>query len=194
MLLPTIGNHDTNYRDGATPLYTQAFPGLPKNGPKDLTGFVYSLDLGPVHFVCLASELPTQPHQHGKVQLEWLEQDLKANKQPYTIVFSHDPAYPVGPHKDSSLDAYPKERDALWKLFVDYKITAYIAGHEHLYNRSIRNGIYHLVIGTSGSYPYGGFGGDYYHYATFNTTADGMQVTIIDEVGKQRDQFTLKPR
>jgi predicted phosphodiesterase len=193
-LLPTIGNHDTNYREGAVPLYIQAFPELPKNGPKDFTGFVYSLDLGPVHFVCLASELPSQPHQHGKVQLDWLEQDLKANKQPYTIVFSHDPAYPVGPHLSDSLDVFPKERDSLLKLLVDYKVTAYLAGHEHLYNRSVRNGINQLIIGTSGSSPYSGYGGDYYHYATFNVNSDGMQVTIIDEAGKQRDQFTLKPR
>ena len=193
-LLPTIGNHDTNYRKGATPLYVETFANtLPKNGPDGFVTQVYSLDLGPVHFVSVASELPAQPHQFGKVQMDWLEKDLKANRQPYTFVFSHNPAFPVGPHVGNSLDVYPKERDAFWKLLVDNKVTAYVVGHEHLYNKINKNGVYQLVIGTSGSYPYGGYGGDYYHFATFETTQQGLQMRIIDETGKERDKVIFKP-
>jgi hypothetical protein len=193
-VLPTIGNHETNYRKGATPLYLEAFPKLPQNGPEGFKGYVYSIDVGTVHFISLASELPTQPHRLGKEQLSWLEQDLKATRQPYILMVNHDPAYPVGPHKGNSLDAYPDERDAMWKLLVTHNVTAYIAGHEHLYNKSIRNGVPQLIIGTSGSYPYSGWGGDYYHYANFLVTQEGMNVIIIDEVGKERDRFTLPPR
>ncbi len=193
-LLPTIGNHDTNYRKGALPIYAETFAKtLPKNGPEGFVTQVYSLDLGPVHFVSLASELPSQPHQFGKAQLDWLEKDLKANRQPYTFVFSHNPAFPVGPHVGNSLDVYPKERDAFWKLLVDNKVTAYVAGHEHLYNKINKNGVFQLVIGTSGSYPYGGYGGDYYHFATFETTSQGLQMRIIDETGKERDKVMLQP-
>ena len=193
-ILPTIGNHETNYRKAATPLYLEAFPNLPKNGPADFKGFTYSIDIGAVHFVTLASELPSQPHQLGKVQLDWLEQDLKATRQPYILVISHDPAYPAGPHVGNSLDAYPTERDAFWKLLVANNVTAFIAGHEHLYNKSIRNGVYQLIIGTSGSYPYSGWGGDFYHFASFEVTQQAMTVQIIDESGKERDKIILKPR
>ncbi|NWJ48879.1 MAG: metallophosphoesterase [Chloroflexi bacterium] len=193
-ILPTIGNHETNYRKAATPLYLEAFPDLPKNGPADFKGYAYSLDIGAVHFVSVASELPSQPHQLGKVQLAWLEQDLKATRQPYILVMSHDPAYPAGPHVGNSLDAYPAERDAFWKLLMDNNVTAYITGHEHLYNKSVRNGIYQLIIGTSGSYPYSGWSGDFYHFASFDVTQQAMNVQIIDETGKERDKLTLKPR
>lgn len=189
-ILPTVGNHETNGIAGVLPYFTEAFPALPTNGPAKYKGMTYAYDSGSVHFVSLTSEHPTQFHYIGD-QLDWLEQDLKANRQPYTFVFSHDPAFPVGPHTGSSLDAYPKDRDRLWKLMQTYKVTAFICGHEHLYNRSQQGGLTQLVIGTSGSAIYGGYGGEFYHYGVFKVAQDGVAVKIFDSLGKVRDTFTL---
>jgi Icc protein len=189
-ILPTVGNHETNGIAGVLPYFNEAFPALPDNGPGKYKGITYSYDAGSVHFVSLTSEYPTRFHYVGD-QLDWLEADLKANKQPYTFVFSHDPAYPVGPHTGSSLDAYPKDRDRLWKIMQTYKVTAYICGHEHLYNRSQQGGLTQLVIGTSGSAIYGGYGGEFYHYGVFNVAQNGVAVKIFDSLGKVRDSFTL---
>ena len=189
-ILPTVGNHETNGIAGVLPYFTEAFPALPANGPEKYKGMTYSYDSGSVHFVSLTSEHPTRFHYIGD-QLDWLEKDLKANTQPYTFVFSHDPAFPVGPHTGSALDAYPKDRDKLWKLMQTYKVTAFICGHEHLYNRSQQGGLTQLVIGTSGSAIYGGYGGEFYHYGVFNVAQDGVAVKIFDSLGKVRDTFTL---
>jgi Icc protein len=190
VILPTVGNHETNGIASVLPYFTEAFPALPANGPAKYQGMTYSYDSGSVHFVSLTSEHPTRFHYIGD-QLDWLEQDLKANKQPYTFVFSHDPAFPVGPHAGSSLDAYPKDRDKMWQLFQTYKVTAFICGHEHLYNRSQQGGLTQLVIGTSGSAIYGGYGGEFYHYGVFNVAQDGVAVKIYDSLGKVRDDFKL---
>lgn len=189
-ILPTVGNHETNGIAGVLPYFNEAFPALPANGPEKYKGMTYAYDAGSVHFVSLTSEHPNQFHYIGD-QLDWLEKDLKANQQPFTFVFSHDPAFPVGPHTGSSLDAYPKDRDRLWKLMQTYKVTAFICGHEHLYNRSQQGGLTQLVIGTSGSAIYGGYGGEFYHYGVFNVAQAGVTVKIFDSLGKVRDSFTL---
>jgi hypothetical protein len=189
-ILPTVGNHETNGIAGVLPYFNEAFPALPANGPEKYKGLTYSYDAGSVHFVSLTSEHPSQFHYIGD-QLDWLEKDLKANRQPYTFVFSHDPAFPVGPHTGSSLDAYPKDRDKLWKLMQTYKVSAFICGHEHLYNRSQQGGLTQLVIGTSGSAIYGGYGGEFYHYGVFQVAQEGVAVKIFDSLGKVRDTFNL---
>jgi 3',5'-cyclic-AMP phosphodiesterase len=189
-ILPTVGNHETNGIAGVLPYFNEAFPALPANGPEKYRGLTYSYDAGSVHFVSLTSEHPSQFHYIGD-QLDWLEKDLKANQQPYTFVFSHDPAFPVGPHTGSSLDAYPKDRDKLWKLMQTYKVSAFICGHEHLYNRSQQGGLTQLVIGTSGSAIYGGYGGEFYHYGVFQVAQEGVAVKIFDSLGKVRDTFSL---
>lgn len=193
-LLPTIGNHDTNFVESAEPLYLEAFAAakLPANGPDNYIGHAYSLDVGPVHIVTFGSELPSQPHKIGKQQLAWLEKDLSSNTQPYTLVMSHDPAYPLGPHKGSSLDVYPDDRDALWKLLQKYKVSAYICGHEHLYFRSQRNSVTQIIAGTSGSNLYLGYGGGEFQFYTLLTATDkGLSGKVIDAKGKERDSFNL---
>ncbi len=190
-ILPTVGNHETNGLKSVLPYFNEAFPALPTNGPEGYKGLTYSYDAGSVHFVSITSEHPNRFHQLTQVQLDWLAQDLANNKKPFTFVFSHDPAFPVGPHVGSSLDAYPQERDALWKTMQRFKVTAYICGHEHLYNRSQKGGLTQLIIGTSGSAIYGGYGGEFYHYGVFNVTEQGVAVKIYDTLGKIRDTFTL---
>jgi hypothetical protein len=192
--LPTIGNHDTNFMDWAEPLYLEAFKPdkLPDNGPQNYLGHAYSLDLGPVHLVTFASELPAHPHKIGKQQLAWLEKNLSSTTRPYTIVMSHDPAYPLGPHKGSSLDAYPDDRDALWQMLQKYKVSAYICGHEHLYFRSQRSGVTQIIAGTSGSNLYMGYGGgEFQFYTRLSATDNGLSFKVIDSKGKERDTFNL---
>lgn len=191
VILPTVGNHETNGLKSVLPYFNEAFPKLPTNGPEGYKGLTYSYDLGSVHFVSITSEHPNRFHALGSDQLEWLDNDLAANKQRYTFVFSHDPAFPVGPHTGSSLDAYPKDRDQFWKILQKNKVTAYISGHEHLYNRSQQGGLTHLVIGSSGSAIYGGYGGEFYHYGVFDVTTNGVDVKIYDSQGKERDSFRL---
>ncbi|HWQ15535.1 MAG TPA: metallophosphoesterase, partial [Roseiflexaceae bacterium] len=193
-VLPTPGNHDVRRNAWATDLMVEAFPELPRNGPPGYEGLTYALDYGGVRFISLHSEVFGDPHHLGEAQLAWLEVQLRENPNRYTIVFSHDPAFPVGPHVGSSLDVYPAERDRLWALLREHNATAYIAGHEHLYNRQEIDGVTQIIAGTSGSWPYGGFGGDFQHYVVAEVREDGIAFTVYDIDGVTRDSFVLNAK
>jgi 3',5'-cyclic-AMP phosphodiesterase len=190
-VLVTPGNHDVEGHSWATDMLTAAFPALPANGPAGYERRSYAFDYRGVRFISLDSETFGDSHHLGAAQLAWLEQQLQGNPNQYTIVFSHDPAYPVGPHVGSSLDIYPQERDQLWRLLRDHQVTAYIAGHEHLYNRRQIEGVQQIVAGTSGSAIYGGYGGEFYHYVVGEVGPEGITMVVYDLKGDERDRFRL---
>src|SRR5262245_5144957 len=192
-LLVTPGNHDVQGHSGTTDLLVEAFPELPSNGPTNFVRRVYAVDYRGVRFISLDSE-GGEIHLLNDAQLDWLEGQLRDNPNRYTIVFSHDPAYPVGPHIGSSLDAYPKARDRLWQMLRDYKATAYIAGHEHLYNHQQIAGVHQIIAGTSGSYIYSGYGGEFYHYVIGEVGADAITFVVYDRQGAERDRFVVPAR
>jgi 3',5'-cyclic-AMP phosphodiesterase len=190
-MLVTPGNHDVQNNAWATDLMAEAFPELPENGPAGLKRLVYRYDIAGVRFISVHSEIFGDQHRIGPDQLTWLETQLQDNPNAYTFVYSHDPAFPIGPHIGSSLDSYPAERDQFWALLKQYGVTAYIAGHEHLYNRQTIDGVVQLIVGTSGSFPYSGFGGDFYHYLFAEVTEDGVLMVVYDSQGQERDRFVL---
>jgi hypothetical protein len=190
-LLVTPGNHDVQGHGWAANLLVEAFPELPANGPAGFERRVYSVDYRGVRFISLASESLDAAHLLDSAQLGWLEGQLRDNPNPYTIVFSHDPAYPAGPHVGSSLDVYPKARDRLWQLLREYRATAYIAGHEHLYNHQQVEGVHQIIAGTSGSAIYRGYGGEFYHYVVGEVGARELTFTVYDEQGAERDRFVI---
>jgi 3',5'-cyclic-AMP phosphodiesterase len=193
-MLVTPGNHDVQGNAWATDLMAEAFPELPDNGPDGLKRLTYRLDYRGVRFISLHSEIFGNPHRFGEGQLAWLEGQLQNNPNRYTFVYSHDPAFPIGPHVGSALDVYPAERDAFWAMLKQYGVTAYICGHEHLYNRQIIDGVPQLVVGTSGSWPYGGFGGDFFHYLVAEVAINQITMVVYDSQGQERDRFTLGQR
>ena len=190
-LLVTPGNHDVRGHAWATDLLLEAFPELPENGPEGYERRAYAVDYRGVRFISLDTEAFGGAHRLGQAQLDWLEAQLRDNPNQHTIVFSHDPAYPVGPHLGSSLDAYPDDRDRFWQLLREHGVTAYIAGHEHLYNRRAIAGVEQIVVGTSGSAIYGGYGGAFYHYLVGEVTGEGITIVVYDQRGQERDRFTL---
>jgi hypothetical protein len=192
-LLVTPGNHDVEGGSWADAAMAAAFPDLPSNGPAGLERRTYRYDYRGVRFISITSERYGDPHRISD-QLQWLEQQLQQNPNRYTIVFSHDSAFPVGPHVGSSLDAYPVDRDRFWALLKQYQVTAYIAGHEHLYNRQIIAGVPQLIIGVSGSFPYIGYGGDFYHYLMVEVGPDQLTGVVYDRFGIEQDRFNLPAR
>lgn len=191
-LLPTPGNHDVQSGSWAAALFTEAFPELPTNGPAGLERRTYLVDYRGVRFISLDSERLEAMHLLDEAQLTWLETQLRNNpNHAKTIVFSHDPAYPIGPHIGSSLDVYPQVRDRFWALLRQYGVTAYIAGHEHLYNHQVIDGVHQIIAGTSGSFVYAGSGGEFYHYVVGEVSSTSLTFTVYDQAGQQRDRFTI---
>ncbi|MFN0074549.1 MAG: metallophosphoesterase family protein [Chloroflexota bacterium] len=190
---PCLGNHDVNDSRSSIESFQRQFD-LPMNGPEGMKELVYSLDEGDVHLVCIATALPGSSGVLNEAQMAWLARDLSKTQAPYILVMGHAPAYPVGPHLGGSLDIYPAGRDRFWQLLHEHRVTAYLAGHEHLYNRREIGDITQMILGSSGSEVDGDYPGAFVGYAIFSVETDGLSVVVNDAEGTTRDRFTLAPR
>jgi 3',5'-cyclic AMP phosphodiesterase CpdA len=69
----------------------------------------------------------------NKTQEIWLETALAQSKTPWKIVYGHHPLYSTGAHgQDNDLKVL---RNRLEPLFRKYRVDAYLAGHDHNYER-----------------------------------------------------------
>src|SRR6185436_11309212 len=88
-IFPASGNHEYGTSDAAP--FRQVFV-LPENGGPGGVERWYSYDWGDIHFVVLDTE------KVNATQAAWLDADLAANDQPWTIVYFHKPPYSSGTH------------------------------------------------------------------------------------------------
>ncbi len=69
----------------------------------------------------------------NKTQEIWLQTALQQSKTPWKIVYGHHPLYSTGSHgQDNDLKIL---RSKLEPLLIKYKVDAYLAGHDHNYER-----------------------------------------------------------
>lgn len=155
-LFVVTGNHDVKSENKNTFSYWQENFNLPNNGPDNYKKLVYSFNYGNSHFIVLASDL--KEHVIDDEQLNWLENDLKNNSKLNTFIFFHEPAFPISSKIDESLDKNEKQRDKLWKIIDEYKVTTVFSGHEHFHSRrsidnsvfpQSKNKIYQIIIGNT---------------------------------------------
>ncbi|NSL56298.1 metallophosphoesterase family protein [Uliginosibacterium aquaticum] len=150
--LPAPGNHD--YGTGKADAYFDYFGRIA--GPQR-RGY-YSRKLGGWHIVSLNSELKDE---EARSQLDWLRQDLAANRSRCLLALWHRPVFSSGPHgNDASMLAALPLLEAAGADLV-------LSGHDHHYERFARldtkgrpvsrGGIRHFVVGTGGAglYPEG---------------------------------------
>jgi acid phosphatase type 7 len=138
-LWPCIGNHD---QDDA---YQYLFSvnqdgkagGFPSRNP-----YYYSFDIANLHVVVLdpwklwlqvTGDRDYAPWQR---QLEWLKQDLAANKQDWTVVINHFPMYCDGNYNSDDNAPLADLRELLVPLAEEHGVDLFIAGHDHTYQRS----------------------------------------------------------
>jgi len=144
-LYPVIGNHDVSKKNPVSEkLYCDQF-NLPGNERW------YSFNYGNSHFIVLNSHEFGERHKVAGEQLEWLKLDLRTTKAENNFLFIHEPAYPVKEHLGSSLDKYSADRDTLWALLNKHAVDIFFAGHEHIYHRSVHDGLLHIISGGGGA-------------------------------------------
>ena len=139
VLWPTLGNHDGHTADSASQSgpYYDIFD-LPTKGeaggvPSGTEAY-YSFDYANIHFICLES-YETDRSTSGAMY-RWLESDLAANTQPWTIAFWHHPPYSKGSH-DSDTDSRETDmRRNFNPLLEQYGVDLVLSGHSHSYERS----------------------------------------------------------
>jgi len=137
-----IGNHDARrwafYDIFDFPMQSES-GGLPSGSEK-----YYAIDSGNVHLIMLDSE--TTDLNPGSKLFTWLEKDLQANQQQWTIVALHHPPYTDGGHNsDNPRDSHYKlsmqgrlflVRENLLPLLEKYDVDLVFSGHSHVYERS----------------------------------------------------------
>jgi len=139
---PTLGNHDW-YTTDAQP-YLDYFTLLGNERYYDFVG-------GPVHFFALDSdEHEPDGVNAGSAQAVWLQQGLAASTSPWNIVYMHYPPYSSGQHGSIDWMQWP---------FAAWGADALLAGHDHLYERLLVDGIPYFTNGAGG--------GGLYNFADF---------------------------
>jgi len=194
---PAQGNHDRTGKEKADAVWEKVFSYLPGNGPQGFIKFAYSFDFENSHFVVLDSDKPKE-FLINETQRSWLDKDLSGATKENIFVFFHEPAYPTNSKIGESLDTNPKDRDALWNIFVKYKVSAVFSGHEHIQSRRKVDGIYQFVFGNTNSFdhlaPKAGTAEYYYIGQAFGMVeANGTEITVktYSVQGKLLNSFTL---
>ncbi len=187
-----VGNHEIE-SEMSENIVRSVFE-MPENGPSGFKELIYSFDYKNAHFVMLDTEAFNNFHAIDEEQLKWLKEDIEKIQKKTIFIFGHDPAYPAYNHIGSSLDKYAVERDELWGMFKKYKVSAYICGHEHLYNKAIHDGVYQIIAGGGGapvSAPEkkGGF----YNFIIVDVKDYGAaNITVKDINGFVKDTFSIE--
>ncbi len=181
---PCLGNHDWATA-GATP-YLDYFT-LPGNER------YYDFVRGPVHFFAIDSD-PHEPDGDSatSVQANWLRTRLAASASTWKIVYFHHPAY-------SSSSVHGSTPTMQWP-FRQWGASAVLSGHDHTYERLMRDSLLYLVNGLGGRsiYSFGSFLPEsrfHYNadYGAMLVTAgkDSICFQFISRTGSEIDRTTI---
>jgi hypothetical protein len=180
---PTLGNHDWADPDARGYLDYFTLPGNER---------YYDVAWGPVHLFAVDS-MPGEPDgiDASSHQASWLRQGLAAATEPWKLVYMHHPPFSSGPHGSTPAMQWP---------YGEWGATAVLAGHDHIYERLVRNGTVYFVNGLGGSVRYDvgnpvegsqvRFNGD---FGALFIDADQQQITFrfITRAGEQVDEYTI---
>lgn len=148
VIFPSPGNHDytpTTNRIIEDPIldYFKIFS-IPTNGeaggiPSKSKAY-YSYDYANIHFISLDSygieALDKYLYSPDSKQMKWLEEDLKATKQKWTIVYWHHPPYTMGSRNSDTESDLKSIRQNVVPILEKYKVDLVLNGHSHVYERS----------------------------------------------------------
>jgi hypothetical protein len=132
---PTVGNHEeAGGEDGAENV----------NNFFGMKAAMYSFEYGNAKFIAL----PWAKVKDDPKKLEWLEKELKAAKGKHIFIYKHRPHYTLGVKKYGDVEG---KETATTKLYDKYEVTAVFSGHDHIYYRTKRNGVSHIISAGAGA-------------------------------------------
>lgn len=136
---PSLGNHD--YLSANAQAYVDFFS-LPGNER------YYDFEWGPIHWFMLDADPILRGVEISATQALWLQRGLAASSARWQIVVLHQAPLSSGLH-----GSYP----ALQWPFAAWGAEAVLAGHDHDYERILRDGAAYFVNGSGGAslYPLG---------------------------------------
>ncbi|WP_166793278.1 metallophosphoesterase family protein [Cryobacterium lactosi] len=147
-LWPTLGNHDYTDAGAGLDAYRAAFPYL--STAADAQQRWYTQDVGDVTLFVLDSE--TTPEEL-EIQRGWLKETLAdqraARPDAWNVVLFHRPAYTSGVHEDNR----EMRPTAGWD-YAGWGADIVIAGHQHIYEDVVVDGLHYLTAGLGGTANY----------------------------------------
>ncbi len=181
---PTLGNHD--WDTARAQAYFDYFT-LPGNER------YYDFIWGPVHFFAVSSD-SREPDgvSSNSVQAQWLQQSLAVSAAPWQIVYFHQPPYSSGYHGPVNWMRWP---------FAAWGADAVLAGHDHVYERLLVDGIPYFINGLGGGPIYSFLIVDPQSQARYNddygamlVVADAQQIVFqfINRRGEVIDAYTIE--
>jgi len=151
------GNHEEN--DEASNLVFSEQTGILPDR------FYYSFSWSSSFFIILDSFIKGEENSIGTRQFKWLNTQLDSvsalSQIMNVFVFLHHPVFPQGKYRNTNMNN-AEEVHNLFKLHP--KIKAVIVGHDHLFNKYIKDDITYITSGGGGSPLHHGSGGNYYHF------------------------------
>ena len=142
-LWPVYGNHDAR-RWAFFDIFSlpeQAESGGVGSGTENY----YSFDYANIHYIVLDSQ--DSDLQANGSMLTWLQRDLEASQQTWTIVAFHHPPYSKGTHdSDDEGDSGGKlveMRTNVLPVLERYGVDLVLSGHSHAYERSYLMGCHY---------------------------------------------------
>jgi len=128
-----MGNHDWESQNAAPYLAYFTLPGNER---------YYEFVEPPAHFFAIDSD-PHEPDGTtiGSVQAEWLRTRLAASTQPYRFVYMHHAPYSSSENGSQSNLQWP---------YAAWGASAVLSGHDHTYERIMRDAIPFFVNGAGG--------------------------------------------
>ena len=140
-------------------------------------------------------------YKQGSKQYIWLENILKNNKAPFTIVALHIAPFTSGAHaKDKGV---ADVRQFLVPLLQKYNVNLVVSGHDHLYERSDYKGTTYIIAGGAGAplyqpdtkkNPYSIKALKTLHYIIFSTDGEKITAKVYNLQGKIIDEFSINPK
>jgi Calcineurin-like phosphoesterase len=144
---PTLGNHEVKGTKNKSKEENN------KSGQKNFADFfglknpTYSFTYGNSVFIALDWEKVSKSPK----KLAWLEKELKDAQGKHIFIFKHRPYYTVGLKSYEDVEG---KSTIVTKLFSKYKVSAVFSGHDHLYYRTIRDGVNYIISSGAGAYIY----------------------------------------
>lgn len=167
--VPVMGNHECYGLDWqfALPRRYLATFSLPDNGSRAFSGYYYSFDYGPAHFIVLNTQIAELDKlKPGLLQEEllWLRQDAAVSKKSWKIVLMHkdilayDEYQPGTGHTGGISDV----GHAFMQTFEQLGIDLVLTGHMHTYRnrghiragKPAEDGPLYIMSGPSGNEQY----------------------------------------
>ncbi|MHB1033780.1 MAG: metallophosphoesterase family protein [Pirellulales bacterium] len=200
-IYPVIGNHERN-----APLWDKMFYAPSPYGQARN----WSETIADVHLVGFDG---AQDWSKAGKNAKWLDTTLGGVKSRFTFVCNHYPALSSGSHgalgKDNRIAEKPLRQacEVILPIMEKHRVTAFVVGHEHCYERSEPPGQVTLI--TSGGAgapthakvataakqnPYSKVFAAALHYSLFEIQGDTCTLRVIDLKGKQLDTRTWKAR